>query len=707
MTTAMVDTTSWDWLFKAANLSGTQIEPTSDVSIAWDNICTESGLSHTELANKVADFFQTEFVRNIDPSPSTVQLVPESVARQHCMIPVSQDQQHMKLAVADPTNREAIQQASFSSGRSVEAVIGLPAAIQIAIDEKYKESGELASVAQLSGKRLNKEVLLVRGRVTTSALTAATQPTEKLFLLILKEAVNQGASDIHIQPFVGGAAARLRIDGVMQQLKSMPMTVLERLIRHVKAIADLDITNNRTPQDGRLTLVINDEQRDLRLSILPVEQGERLVIRLLAHGALAPGQLNFEEEQSALFRKAMRSTSGMVLVTGPTGSGKTTTLYAMLNLLNHDTSNIMSVEDPVEIRMRGVSQSSVNPEQGLTFPSVLRSMLRQDPDVILVGEVRDTETAELALRASLTGHLVLSTLHTIDAVTTIPRLLDLGLSPILIADALLAVINQRLVRKNCEHCKISVSAADANDLEMLYLQLSGRKNVWRSTGCDACSHDGYAGRIPVGQVWALTDDVRNMLRRGETDHEALSKIASDHGLQSLSSAGFKRIDDGLTTVEEVARVLGANFWSALGSEGHSVLETMGRSDRVSMHEKLLIVEPNETLRNQLITELESREYVVTAVASREEAVAVVERGEPLDLLLLDIDNENQTPLQSFNDLAGSLSMLGLSRVLMLPTESEAVETLLEAYGASDYLIKPVGPQRVADLVEAVLKRRHL
>ncbi len=704
----MAARTRFDWLRKVVG-EGAALPAVMgpDIGDAWEQVCTAVGIDENELTARVGMHFGTDTIGLLQPVPSTVQLVPETMAREYLMIPVKENGSEVVIAIADPTDPEAIQQASFTSGRTVSILIAAPAAIRSAIETCYKESGELATVALLSSPKFTSDTLIVKGRSTASSLAPDTPATEKLFLLVLKEAVHRNASDIHIQPFVGGAAVRFRVDGVMQQLKSMPLAVMQRLIRHVKAIADLDVTNSRTPQDGRLTLITNEGQRDLRVSILPVEPGERLVIRLLSFGVSRAAELNFEEDQAALFRKGMRSSSGMVLVTGPTGSGKTTTLYSMLNLLNHDITNIMSVEDPVEIRMTGVSQSSVHPEQGLSFPSVLRSMLRQDPDVILVGEIRDTETAELALRASLTGHLVLSTLHTIDAVTTVPRLIDLGLSPILVADALLSVINQRLLRKLCPACNVRVDEKSANDLEALYLQLAKKRSVMHARACDACGHSGYKGRIPVSQVWGLTDDVRNLLRTGDADHDSLTGMAYKHGLRTLSESGCNRINDGITSVEETARILGPSFWSSLGSEEHSILEFMGKTERVSMHEKLLIVESDETLRSKLVTELELREYIVTAVPNSYDAALEIEKGEPLDLLLIDIENEHQSPMKSFSDLSSSLSMIGLSLVLLIPAGSEAVETLLETHGAADYLVKPISTERIADLVEAVLQRRHI
>jgi len=674
---------------------------------AWHQVCSSTGLSVDSVVSQVADYLGFDVMHDVEIKPSVVNLIPESVAKKFCLIPIVDETDRLIIAVANPLDKEAIQQAGFISGRAIEVVVAAPAQIIPLIEEKYKESSELASVVQQASKKLDGKTILVRGRTISSFLTDTTPATEKLFLLILREAVNSRVSDIHIQPFVGGAAVRFRIDGVMKQIKSMPIAVMQKLIRHVKALADLDVTNSRTPQDGRLTLVVGEVQRDLRLSILPIDSGARLVIRVLAHDVQAPGTLNFQEEQAAMFTRSMRSTSGMILVTGPTGSGKTTTLYSMLGLLNHDATNIMSVEDPVEIRMRGVSQSSVHPEQGLTFPFVLRSMLRQDPDVILVGEIRDNETAELALRASLTGHLVLSTLHTIDAVTTIPRLVDLGLGSVLLADSLLCVINQRLARKLCEDCKVQVDVNSATDQESLYLELIKQKHVWRSTGCARCNHTGFKGRIPIAQVWNFTDDVRNHLRRGQSDYEELTEMAKKRGLVSLNEVGRTRIAEGLTSVDEIVRVLGTSFWSELGSENHSVLESIGKTDRVSMHEKILIVQADDELRSQIAAELESRDYIVTAVATMEEAVTEIESENPLDLLLLDLEKGQESVMRSFSDLRGALSWVGLSAILLLPERSETIETMLEIHGASDYLIKPASVSKISDRVEAVLKRRHL
>ena len=689
-------------------LDDCDISAADSLSEAWDIARFTSGLTDQELADKIATFFNMEADADPKVSDNVLPLIPESLARAFSILPLAISNERLRLAISDPTDQEAIRQAGFAAGRSVDAVIVAAPALTTLIDEKYNDSNELKSVVRQADKHADGKTLMVRGRTGVSALGPNTAPTERLFLLILKEAANHDVSDIHIQPFVGGAAVRFRIDGVMHQIKSMPLSVMQKLIRHVKAIADMDITNARTPQDGRLTMVQENTQRDLRVSILPVEQGERLVIRILSHEAKTPGSLNFVESQIALFRKSVSTSSGMILVTGPTGSGKTTTLYSMLGLLNHDTSNIMSVEDPVEVRLRGVSQSSVHPEQGLTFPAVLRSMLRQDPDVILVGEIRDSETAELAVRASLTGHLVLSTLHTIDAVTTIPRLVDLGLSPILLADALLCVVNQRLMRKLCDNCKIETTSTNASEHEKLYLQLTSRTSVYSAKGCAKCNRTGYSGRIPVSQIWSLTDDVRGMLRRNETDDTALFTRASQHGLKTLNESGRERITEGLTSVEEASRVLGSGFWAELGSEDHSALESIGNLDhRVSMKEKIIVVEPDTGLRIELVDELESRDYIVTAVDSAVEAARIIENGDPIDLMVLDVEHETRSPMDSFTDLRSALSWVGLSPLLLLPSGAQAVETALEIHGAVDYLVKPLPVKKICDQVEVILKRRHL
>ena len=639
----------------------------------------------------------------------STRLIPESIAKRHCLCPIAASGTHLTLAIANPVDDEAIQAAGFAAGRTPDLVVASPTQIAGLIETGYEHpQGAETLKTHAESHTDSDESFSVRGKTITSQLSPSSAPTEKLFLLILKEALTLGVSDIHLQPFVGGAAVRFRIDGVMRQIKSMSIAVMSHLFRHVKAIADLDTTNARTPQDGRLTMSTGAGSRDLRLSFLPAEGGERLVIRILASGSDQGGGMNFSPHDLRLITRTMQNTSGIILATGPTGSGKTTTLYSMLRMLNHDTTNILSVEDPVEIQMRGVSQTSVNPAQGLTFPSVLRSMLRQDPDVILVGEIRDGETAELAIRAALTGHLVLSTLHTVDALSTISRLVDLGLSPTLIADALRCVLNQRLVRRLCDTCKTPVTDANRSESEHLFMSLqSDGAALYQPVGCEDCRNTGYAGRMPITQIWEITEDTRLILRNDPHNEPALREEAERRGLQSLFESARELILQGITSVDEAVRVIGNPFWQALGTEYIELKNLEDSETPVKATEKLLLVIEEDSLRARLQQQFEAMNYVVTAVKATSEAKAHIASGYPVDLMLLDVESQFATPMTQFDTLQSALAYIGVSAVLLVPEGATEVETLLEIHQATDWLSKPVTDDEVTKKVVSALHRRHL
>jgi len=680
----------------------------NDADSAWTAVIELLTIDQQKLVDLIAEAFGFPAFDGTKPSPKAVKLIPRSVAERYQVIPIDGTDRTITLATANPTDVEAAQTIQFLSGRIVSHMIAAPATIVGLIQSSYPNDSLTPAQLSHAEKSSTQAPIAVKGRSITSRLTAETAPTEKLFLLILKEALNRAVSDLHIQPFVGGAAVRFRIDGVMRQIKSMPIGVMQQLIRHIKAIADLDITNTRTPQDGRLTLIAEDmDDRDLRISILPAEGGERLVIRILASTS-ETASLHFPKALEQVMNRAMLDTSGVILATGPTGSGKTTTLYNMLKRLNHDTTNILSVEDPVEIKMTGISQTSVNPDQGLTFPSVLRSMLRQDPDVILVGEIRDVETAELAMRAALTGHLVLSTLHTIDALSSISRLTDLGVSPSLIADAVRFVINQRLVRKLCTSCKFQVEETDLLESERLFKTLRpDALSLYRSSGCDDCNGTGFRGRLPIAQVWELSEGSKHILRAAIIDEAALKDDALSSGMRSLHDSGVDLIAAGETSVDEVARINGGNFWRALGPTKTVEFTQAEGLAPVTMTEKVLLVVEEDTLRGALEDHLSRLGFVVTATKDSNAAQKHIESGAPVDLMLVDIEQANNTPMASFATLHSALAYAGISAVLLIPDGSESLETLLDIHNASDWVHKPAKPEAIVEKIQAVLRRRHL
>lgn len=379
-------------------------------------------------------------------------------------------------------------------------------------------------------------------------------PVIRLINALLLEAVREGASDVHIETQEKRLVVRFRIDGVLRDMIEPPRALAPLLVSRIKVMAKLDIAERRIPQDGRVTLRIGGHDVDARVSTIPTQHGERVVMRLLEKGSLRLDMevLGMSERDRGVFTRLLERPHGMLLVTGPTGSGKTTTLYAALNKLNDRKRNIMTVEDPIEYELAGVAQTQVNAKTGMTFARGLRAILRQDPDVIMVGEIRDQETAEVAVRSSMTGHFVLSTLHTNSAIGSITRLTDMGVERYLLAPMVVGLIAQRLVRRLCEHCRWQDRATEA-DAALLGGAMKAGKKVWRARGCDECHGDGYKGRMALYEVVAADDDIRRMIHDGAS--EAQLTAAARKAGPSLLDDGITKLRAGLTTVEEVARVV--------------------------------------------------------------------------------------------------------------------------------------------------------
>jgi len=396
---------------------------------------------------------------------------------------------------------------------------------------------------------------LVDGIPQTADLLDADDhaPVIRLINGLIARATKQSASDIHIEPFESKLSIRFRIDGVLREVLSLSSRVAPTLVSRVKVMARLDIAEKRIPQDGRISLTLGSKTLDVRVSTLPARHGERVVLRLLdkdqAHFSI--GELGMSPETLDGFRAALREPNGVILVTGPTGSGKTTTLYAGLNLLNDQSRNILTVEDPIEYALEGVGQTQVNPKVGLTFAAGLRAILRQDPDIVMVGEIRDVETAEVAVQASLTGHLVLCTVHTNDAVSAITRLRDMGVEAFLIASTTKAIVAQRLVRRLCSHCKEPYEP-DAKTREMLSLPEDRRLVIFRPRGCIRCGSTGYTGRVGIYELVRMNDRLRELIHDNASEDQ-LREIAFARG-DTLARSGWREVISGTTSVEEVLRV---------------------------------------------------------------------------------------------------------------------------------------------------------
>ena len=522
---------------------------------------------------------------------TVVKLVPTETARKYQIIPLSRSGSTLTIAMTDPTNVFAMDDIKFMTGYTVEPVVASEVAITDAID-KYYPSGkggaaapgakggkpgaagavsgstlEMASrgleelQATLGGGADDVEVLEELQEISAEALARQGEdaPVVRLVNVVLMSAIQKGASDIHIEPYEKELRVRYRIDGILYNIMAPPMKYRDAIVSRVKIMAKLDIAEKRLPQDGRIKIRYNEsgepKEIDFRVSVLPTLFGEKIVLRLLDKDKLMLDmtRLGFEPESLAKFEVAIQRPWGMVLVTGPTGSGKTNTLYSSISKINTPETNIMTAEDPVEFNLAGVNQVQVRESIGLNFAAALRSFLRQDPNIILVGEIRDFETAEIAVKAALTGHLVLSTLHTNDAPSTINRLMNMGIEPFLIASSVHLICAQRLVRRVCSNCKEPAPQSPEALLQAGFnAEDASSITPMKGAGCDKCNTTGYKGRVGLYEVMEIGDELRELILVGASGLE-LRRKAIDEGMITLRASGLRKVKDGLTSIEEVVR----------------------------------------------------------------------------------------------------------------------------------------------------------
>src|SRR6059036_2176435 len=500
----------------------------------------------------------------LDINQDVLKLVPAPIARKYEVIPVRKMGNSLALAMADPTNVFALDDISFMTNLQVLPLVASQTAIKKAIDRNYESKTEaITSVLSDMQTDLGNVEVVEDGeegaKVDVFELkeSADEAPVVKLVNMVLVDAIQKGASDIHFESYEKIFRIRFRMDGVLHEMLAPPKRLESAILSRLKIMSNLDIAERRMPQDGRIKLRYNTREIDFRVSTLPTIFGEKTVMRLLDKDALQLDltKLGFDPWSLEHFEKAIHSPYGMVLITGPTGSGKTTTLYSAIHTINNPDVNIMTAEDPVEYNLKGVNQVQINESVGRTFAAALRSFLRQDPDVILVGETRDLETAQISIRAALTGHLVLTTLHTNDCPSTIVRLLDMGIPPFLVSSSLLLILAQRLGRKVCSACREPYEVDEDSLLPYGHILTGvGRTQVYKGRGCTTCNFTGMKGRVAIYEIMPVTQELRDMIIKGASTAE-LRGMAQSQGMKTLRQAGLlKVLFDGVTTVEEVLRV---------------------------------------------------------------------------------------------------------------------------------------------------------
>ncbi len=516
-------------------------------------------VSEKDLVN----FFVEQFkIKYIDLIPENIpvhilELVPEDTAKKGGFVPFKREGNKLYVAMANPVDYATIEDIKFTTNMDVIPYVALYSRIMSAISRYREINTQIATIDDIDVGDDDIEIVGEEEEEEISQEEALSKPVVKLVDRIITEAVRKGASDIHIEPFENEFRLRYRIDGVLKRMSDISMRYKAAVVSRIKMMAELNIAERRLPQDGRIKMKVDKKVVDFRVSIIPVLAGEKVVMRILDKSSLRLDmkQLGFSPESLEKFMEAIHKPYGIVLVTGPTGSGKSTTLYSALSALNKPEVQIMTAEDPVEYNLDGINQVQVKPEIGFTFAEALRAFLRQSPNIILVGEIRDTETAEIAIRAALTGHLVLSTIHTNDAPSTVNRLIDMGIEPFLVSAALNLIQAQRLVRRICQNCKVKVPIDD----EMRKMMIEAKVDpdyfdgyIYKGEGCDKCGGTGYKGRVALTEVMPISPAIRELILAGASNTE-IAEQAKKEGMKTLRDDAMAKMKAGLTTLEEVLR----------------------------------------------------------------------------------------------------------------------------------------------------------
>ncbi len=514
-------------------------------------VIVESGLmSEFDILRAVSSQYDYPIIdlTSIDVDPKATALLNQKFCEDNVVLPIGFDNDNLVVAIDDPMNITIEDELQFQTGYQITLMLATHSSIIDAIKVNYgKESA--AKAAEELGADLDKEDDSASSEFDDAINSA---PVVKLVNSMIDYAIRAKSSDIHIEPLEDRVRVRIRIDGVMQEVMSNPLSARDAITTRIKILGGMNIAEKRIPQDGRITTEINGEPVDMRVSILPTVTGEKTVIRILAKNDanLNRKWLGISDHNNDLINTIIKVPQGICLISGPTGSGKTTTLYTLLAEKNTPEVNIITVEDPVEIRIPGLNQVQVNAKAGMTFASGLRSILRQDPDIILVGEIRDGETAEIAMRAAITGHLVFSTIHTNDAVSSINRLIDMGLEPYMVSSALVGVVSQRLVRRICTNCR---EAFEPDEYDIQALRLDPGQKIYKGKGCSECNEKGYKGRIAIHEIVVMTKKMKTLLEKRASE-EDMRQLAVTEGTQMLQESARALVLEGITTVDELNRV---------------------------------------------------------------------------------------------------------------------------------------------------------
>ncbi|MBI5589546.1 MAG: Flp pilus assembly complex ATPase component TadA [Deltaproteobacteria bacterium] len=691
-------------------------------------ILVDLGVTDDEkIAKALASQLKIPFLRlnAVQIPKEVIDLVPQDMAENYLLLPVKVIKKQLVIAMANPLEFYALDDLRFITQMSIFVTVAPQSDILSAIQKFYPIqslnrqlgpdmgfSENIEIVGQAKEKEHNLQDLL--------NLTELP-PVVRFTNTVLADAIKMKASDVHIEPQKDNVVIRYRIDGIMREIMQIDKQIHLSLVSRIKIISNMDISIRRKPQDGRAQVKMGGSRFDLRISTLPASYGEKVTIRILNPnaGGMAIEELGFSEKDLRHFIESIDRPQGIILVTGPTGSGKSSTLYTALKRLNSSKVNIVTVEDPVEFDIAGINQVQINPKAGVTFADGLRSILRQDPDIVMVGEIRDAETAKIAFQAAQTGHLVLSTLHTNDAASAVTRLLDMGVDSFVIADSLIAVIGQRLVRGICKKCKIPdpLTPQIFEQLESV-IKPDRTKKFWKGAGCEACQYSGYTGRIGIFEVLMITPAIKEILS-SNVAAVTIKKAAEKDGFTTLSMDGITKAFSSLTTIEEVFRVAPPEYDDTAQETLDRAMESREPvSDSIEREahkpeppssigsirpEKILIVDDNPVILQILKNILESQNYQTVSANNGIDALKIAVQQKP-NLIITDYMMPEMDGMALINKLKSQLTTRFIPVVMLTAKDEVDAEVDVINAGADDYLTKPVNPKRLIVRINRLLNR---